>query len=190
MLAFHRYFFSSLSLSERRTFFPLMTALSSFFSVFLVCGNLTRLRYVIHHYLIFLISQRKNPISEPLYFIAARLLDYLLSFFTRTRFLFYFFYAKTNKKLFKFARYKLPRFYIRYFFIKPHKRFKKLLFILRKAFLISYYPNFGFYENLFRYLAVVLRNPVRWVGRLLLHKVHLFIFKNYRRRLFYFNKSV
>ena len=170
--------------------FPLMKALSSFFSVFLIRGNLTRLRYVMHYFLIFSVSQDKSPTSGLLYSSTVRLLDYLLFFFTRTRFLFYFFYAKTNKKLFKFARYRLPRFYIRYFFIKPHKRFKKLLFILRKAFLISYYPSFGFYENLFRYLITIFRNPTQWVGRLLLHKVHLFIFKNHRRRLFFFNKSV
>lgn len=161
LLTFHKYFFSFLSLSERQTFFPLTKALNSFFALFLVQGNLTRIRYFIHHCLVFLASQFSNVGFSFLYSKMVLFSKYLLFFFTRTRFLFYFFYAKTNKKLFKFARYKLPRFYIRYFFIKPHKRFKKLLFILRKVFLISYYPNLGFNINLFKYLLTVLSNPAQ-----------------------------
>lgn len=187
---FHHYFFKSISASQRQTLFPLINTLSSFFTTFLIRGNLTKIRYFIHHCLVFFTTKRMDFLLTIFFFKTSSIFKYLLFFFTRTKFLFYFFYAKTNKKLFKFARYRLPRFYVRYFFIKPHKRLKKLLFILRKTFLISYHPGLSFRRNLFKYFLTIFYNPICWTGHLLLKKLHRFIFKNHRRRLFFFNKSV
>ena len=115
---------------------------------------------------------------------------YLLRFLTEVRFLFYFFYVKTNKRLLKFSRYKLPRYSTCYFFIKPNLRIKKLLFIFKKSFLLSYVPQQTFKTNMYFYLQTFLVNPRLWSGLSILGKIHSFIFKKHRRRLFFNHKSI
>ena len=165
--------------------------LELFFLIFLREGRAYSIRNFIHSLLVLLSEQHFKNLSngfKPA--LGLNLGNYILQFLTKTQFLFYFFYTKTNKRLLKYSRYKLPRYSICYFFIKPKRRFKKLFLIFKKSFLLSYESQKTFRVNVCSYLRLFLTNPKVWPGLLVLKKIHSFIFKKHRRRLFFNHKSV
>ena len=115
---------------------------------------------------------------------------FIQAFLLNTKFFFYFFYAKTNKKLYKFSKYKLPKYTIKYFYIKPKNRLCKLFFIIRKAFLLVQRPKLSFKASLYHYYRTIFYRPLKWPGLALIYKTHRYIFKYQRKRLFYNNKSI
>lgn len=64
-------------------------------------------------------------------------LTVIVSTFSKIRFLSFFYFEKLNKRLYKYARYKRPRFSIKYFFVQPYKRFRILLKFLQKSFIFE-----------------------------------------------------
>lgn len=60
-------------------------------------------------------------------------LDHTISFFSRTKFIFFFFFEKLNKQLYKYAKYKKPRYSIKYTYTPPYRRFRNLLNFFKKS---------------------------------------------------------
>lgn len=48
-------------------------------------------------------------------------------FFTSFKFIFFFFFQKLNKRLYKFSNYKLSRFNMKLFYLPPYRRMRKLI---------------------------------------------------------------
>lgn len=116
--------------------------------------------------------------------IEFNLKSYLISFLFKFRLLFYFFYQKTNKRIYKFARYKLPKYSIKYFYIRPRARFQKFLFVIKKTFLITYKPNLSFRKNLYYLIFVMLNYPRSWIGYQSLKKTHTLLYKTSKNIFF------
>ena len=161
--------------------------LFSFLTVFVNKGMCYRFFSLIHSFCMLFYSPSININFYNTLHLSLK--SFVLSLVSRIKILFYFFYGKTNKKLYKYSRYKLPKYYLRYFFIKPKNRTKKLLFVIRKSFLLFGKANLFFHRNLFNYYKSILTAPRHWVGYNLIMKIHKYVFKSYRMRLFFNGKS-
>ena len=77
-------------------------------------------------------------------------IPHLVSFFTSTKFIFFFFFEKLNKQLYKYAKYKKPRYSIKYLYVPPYKRFRNLLNFFKRSSI--YFSETTFKTRLFRLL--------------------------------------
>lgn len=58
-------------------------------------------------------------------------------FFTSFKFVFFFFFQKLNKRIYKFSNYKLSRFNMKLFYLPPYRRMRKFITFASKTLLYS-----------------------------------------------------
>jgi hypothetical protein len=99
------------------------------------------------------------------------------------KFLSLFFFEKLNKHIYKYSKYKRPRYSIKYFFVKPYKRFKLLVKLLQKSLLFE--TNQSFFAKLPTLLMrfVLMRRDMFMFK--LVDWVQSFVFKTKRNILIY-----
>jgi hypothetical protein len=75
---------------------------------------------------------------------------HIISFFMKTKFIFFFFFEKLNKRLYKYAKYKKPRYSIKYIYTPPFKRFQNLLNFFKRS--AIYFNEITFKARFFKLL--------------------------------------
>ena len=105
---------------------------SLFFCSFFKTGNLRFVQFLFNSIFLFLVNWHYFYFFFNFYF-NFYFNSFFFYFFKNINFLFFFFCEKLNKKLYKFSKYKLNRFSLKFFYVKPFLRFKKLIFIFWKC---------------------------------------------------------
>lgn len=110
------------------------------------------------------------------------------SFFFNYKFLFYFFCEKLNKNIYKFSKYKLPKYSLKFFFVKPYKRVFKLINSFSR--LVSVTQSSNFKKMLYYYLFTFFFNRRKLQLFHLFKRIHNLIFKNFQLNLFLLDRTV
>lgn len=103
-------------------------------------------------------------------------------FFKTFNFIFFYYYQKINKKVYKYSKYKTSRYNLKFFYIPKYRRFRLLITFILKS--INYergrtfiMRQFYFFMNFF-----FMRSSQFFYKYILFLQKH--IFKNYRKTLF------
>lgn len=108
----------------------------------------------------------------------------IIQIFKRLKFIFFFFFYKLNKLIYKYSNYKRPRYSLEFRYVPTYKRFKELFKYMRKS--VVYYKGKTFLHK-FRLLFLdLLLNPknlqfvqftIALQGHLFTNKKHLLYYK-------------
>lgn len=105
------------------------------------------------------------------------------SVFFKIKFLSLFFFEKLNKHIYKYSKYKRPRYSIKYFFVKPYKRFKTLIKLFQKSLIFESGRSFSLKLTMLL-LRFVLTRKGTFIMKLI-SWIQGFIFKTRRNILIY-----
>jgi len=61
----------------------------------------------------------------------------LIRFFNKFKFIFFYYYQKLNKNIYKFSNYKRPRYSLKFNYLPPFKRARVMLKFLQKSLIYS-----------------------------------------------------
>ena len=111
------------------------------------------------------------------------LLDYLACMLLKFRFVALFFFEKLNKHIYKYSKYKRPRYSIKYMYIPAYKRYRALTKFLQKSAVFT--SGRGFRAKLKVLIWQVFFNPRHTFFLKLLNWIQNFIFKSKRGLLIY-----
>lgn len=126
--------------------------------------------------LIFLKNYRNYLVK--LTFYRFKLYDYIKKFFLDYKFMFMFFFSKTNKLIFKYSRYKLPKYALYVYYIPYYKRFKILINFFFKSILFKQSNNkikLLIFKLLYNLENI---NVFKYIQNL-----QYFVFKNFKKQL-------
>lgn len=130
--------------------------------------------------------------SRLFFFVTNYLIDYSLffcrfihhfkNFFNSFKFLFFFYHQKLNKNLYKYAKYKRPRFSVIFFYLPPYQRMKKLLKYVRKS--LVFLKGRTLKKKFFLFLWSFFFNKKSLFFLQFIQQLQLFIFKKQKRLFF------
>lgn len=152
------------------------------------CGEFARVWSAYNFFLLNILSANSRLLPMDAGVSSFDVATCLKSFFFNYKFLFFFFCEKLNKNIYKFSKYRLPKYSLKFFFIKPHKRSEKLISSFAR--LLPLAGLSGFRKKLYHYLYMFLFNRRRIQLFSLFRRVHNLIFKNFQLNLFLLNRTV
>lgn len=103
-------------------------------------------------------------------------------FFKNFNFIFYYYYQRVNKKIYKYSRYKVNRFNLKFFYIPKYRRFRLLITFVLKS--INYERGRSFLLRYFTFLINFFFVRSTQFFYKYIYFLQKFIFKNYRKTLF------
>ena len=99
----------------------------------------------------------------------------IVGMFKNFKFIFYFFFSKLNKRLYRFSNYKRPRYSINFKYLPPYRRIKFLLKFMQKS--LIHIDGKTFTERLNTlFMSFIFRSNNLYFFKYLL-KLQKFIFK-------------
>jgi hypothetical protein len=122
-------------------------------------------------------------VAETQKFKLLNILNSQARFFTKFKFLSLFFFEKLNKHIYKYSKYKRPRYSIKYFFVKPFKRFRTLLKFFQKSLIFESSRAFWSKLSILLIKFMLVRRDMFFFK--LLDWVQGFVFKSKRHALIY-----
>lgn len=103
--------------------------------------------------------------------------------FTRLRFVFFFFFYKLNKLIYKYSNYRRPRYSLEFRYIPPYRRFKELLKYMRKS--LVYYKGRTFSVKFRKLIIDILLNPRQLQFVQFTEALQLHLFSTRKQLLYY-----
>lgn len=192
-LSFYNYFFDRFYFEKKyfkieKNFYYEKYLFSYLLGLFQKDGKLLTTFYLFNRVNFNLLNSFKglNSLSGDFYYFS--ILPFFKFFFTKLKFVFFYFCEKLNKKLYKFAKYKLPRYSFKFYYLKPYKRFNILLKLFSKMTKISDFKTFKMKLTGLHFSFLFNRKEL-YIFKLL-NNLHQFIFKNYKLYLFYMSKTI
>jgi hypothetical protein len=107
---------------------------------------------------------------------------HLRRFFTSFKFVFFFFFQKLNKRIYKFSNYKLSRFNMKLFYLPPYRRMRKFITFASKTLLYSEGRDFQQRLQYFMYNFMFDKLNLFFIRYTLITQVK--VFKKHRNTLF------
>ena len=185
---FKRFYFEKKYFENKLKSYYSQYVFNYIFSLFQKNGNLLKVFYLFNqvNYNILNSFSGFNFNNETVEYF--NLITFFKFFFLKFKFIFFYFCEKLNKKLYKFANYKLPRYSFKFYYLKPFKRFNKLLKLFSKVDQILNIKGFG--KKLYNLNFLFLFNKRNFYILKLINNLQKFIFKNYKFQLFYISKTI
>lgn len=103
--------------------------------------------------------------------------------FTRLRFVFFFFFYKLNKLIYKYSNYRRPRYSLEFRYIPPYRRFKELLKYMRKS--LVYYRGRTFRVKFQKLIMDLLFSPHQLQFVQFTEALQLHLFSTRKQLLYY-----
>nr|YP_011027908.1 ribosomal protein S7 [Euplotes vannus]UPM52118.1 ribosomal protein S7 [Euplotes vannus] len=165
------------------------TLLRSILSLFYKRGDshtATFLTLTVVHYLwCFLLNNlNTNPYTKITTFMEyVAYTSKLVLVFTRLRFVFFFFFYKLNKLIYKYSNYKRPRYSLEFRYVPPYRRFKELLKYMRKS--LVYYKGRTFRTKFQKLIIDLLLTPQQLQFVQFTEALQSYLFSTRKRLLYY-----
>lgn len=110
----------------------------------------------------------------------------LIYFFKNFNFIFFYYYQKTNKKIYKYSKARVGRYNLKFFYIPKYRRFRLLITFVLKS--INYEKGRTFWMRLSQFIIKFFVDRSSLFFFKFINFIQKFIFKNYRKTLFNFSR--